>query len=448
MHILIVGAGEIGKHLAVSLSQESHSIVVIESDETVASDLQALIDARVMIEDGTSITTLSEAGAGHCDLFLAVTSDNNTNLVSSSLAAALGAKKVIARVHPGMQREEWLFDYRSHFGIDYIFSSERLAAIELSKFIRTSEAHLVEDFALGRIELIQLTVSARSEAAHHSLAQLKLPQRVRVARVHRDGASFVPSATDVLAPGDLLTIFGEPSRLESVIRKVGNRTAEEAPPNVVIFGGGEYGAALAEMLAAGRCKVRILESSQLVCDTLAQRLPKVTVIHADATSLALLKEEQIGDADFFVATTSSDEDNVMTCLQAHSIGTRQCLTLVHRADYADAISAAGTQLGIRAAVSPREAARRELLRFVTSDRSHVLKKLEYGSLVEVSVRPKSKLAGRKVHEVDWPPGSILVGQIQGIHAHVPAADDEIKVGDNLFAVVDHKAEKAFFKLVR
>ena len=86
MNIIIVGAGEIGTHIALSLAAESHAIVVIEADPVVADLLNSRIDARVIVADGTSITTLIDAGVGDCDLFLTLTSDNNINLVSASIA--------------------------------------------------------------------------------------------------------------------------------------------------------------------------------------------------------------------------------------------------------------------------------------------------------------------------------------------------------------------------
>ena len=144
MNIIIVGAGEIGRHLAVSLSKEAHSIVVIENDPQIASELEQQIDARVLTGDGAVASLLVEAGVAECDLFLALTSVSTVNIMASSIAKNLNAAKVIARVHPGLQREEWLFDYRGHFGIDHIFSSERLSAIELSKFIRNPDSLLVE----------------------------------------------------------------------------------------------------------------------------------------------------------------------------------------------------------------------------------------------------------------------------------------------------------------
>lgn len=137
MNIVIVGAGEVGKHLAESLSTQLHNITVIEASEETSEDLNESLDASVLCGNGASATTLAEANVGECDLFLALTSLDNTNLVSASIAKSLGAKKTVSRVHASVQREEWLFDIRSHFNIDYLFSTERLAAVELAKFVRT-----------------------------------------------------------------------------------------------------------------------------------------------------------------------------------------------------------------------------------------------------------------------------------------------------------------------
>jgi len=102
MNIIIVGSGEIGTHIALNLAKESHSIVVIEADERIGGELGERLDARIMIGDGSSLDTLIEANIGECDLFLALTSDDNVNLVASSLAKKLGARQTICRVHPGV----------------------------------------------------------------------------------------------------------------------------------------------------------------------------------------------------------------------------------------------------------------------------------------------------------------------------------------------------------
>ncbi len=447
MNIIIVGAGEIGKHLASSLSQEAHNISVIEADARLAEELDATIDAKVVRGDGVSVAALAEADVGECELFLALTSSNTVNLMSASMAKSMGVPNVIGRVHPGLQREEWLFDFKGHFGIDHIFSSERLTAIELAKFVRNPDSLLVEELARGRIELQQVRVGAKSDAAGLSLRKLAAPTGIRVAMITRGSRHEVPTAETVLEAGDIATIFGEPRQLRKfAVRLQGDGRRSESL-RVVIFGGNEYGFTLAQMLESVDCKVRVFERDRALCAQLADRLSNTTIINGDATVVSELEEEQIGEADFFIATSPDDEDNVMSCLQAHTLGVKNCLTLIHRADYAAAISASGHHFGIRAAISPREATRREIQRFITSERFHVIESFEGAELIEIRVAKGSIAAGHMVHEIQWPPGAVLVGHLRGIHAEVPGPDVVLMAGDHVHAVVAPDARKAFLKLL-
>ena len=151
MNIIIVGAGEIGRHLASVLSKEAHNISIIEKNAVLAAELEQAIDAKVIHGNAASVGDLVEADVGECDLFLALTSSNTVNMMAASMAKAMSVEKVISRVHPGLQREEWLFDFKGHFGIDHMFSSERLAAIDLAKYVRNPDSMVVEELARGRI---------------------------------------------------------------------------------------------------------------------------------------------------------------------------------------------------------------------------------------------------------------------------------------------------------
>lgn len=447
MNIIIVGAGEIGTHIALSLSAENHSIVVIEADEAVAAVLNSRIDARVIVGDGTSITLLIEAGVAECDLFVSLTSDNNSNLVSSSLAKKLGARKTICRVHSRIQRESLFIDQGEHFGIDYLFSPERLTAVELAKYVRNPRNKMVEEIARGYVEIQQVEVAEESQLCGIPLREVDFPSRVRVGAITRGETTLIPTADDVLAEGDLVTLFGDPAKLQELIPLLRHRSGKAGQLNVVIFGGGEYGFSLAQTLEGWNCRIRIFEESPERCAELSDQLTNVTILNADATSFAEMKEEQIGDADFFIAVTNVDEDNVMTCLQAHSLGTRYCLPLIHRADYADAMTRFGAKLGILAAVSPREAARKDLSRYITSDRFHLLQRLPGVELIEASVTERSPVAGKKVREVKWPDDCVLVALLNTARGQVPAAEDEIHHEDSLYALVKPRAKREFLKLV-
>jgi len=369
-------------------------------------------------------------------------------MVVASMAKKLEAGRVICRVHPELQREEWLFDYRGHFDIDHTFSSERLSAIELAKFIRNPDSLVVEEIARGRIELQQVRVCDDSDAIGKMLTQLKPPERTRISSITRGGVHFVPTAQTAIEAGDVITIFGEPRKLKDLADRLQRHGKKPETIHVVIFGGGEYGFSLAQMLESWNCKVRILEKDPVIAAEVADRLSNTTVINTDGTVLSELEEEQVGEADFFVATSTSDEDNVMTCLQAHNLGTKNCLTLIHREDYAKAISASGRHFGMLAAVSPREACRRDLEKFITSDRYHIVKQLGGGDIIETTVEKASIVAQKTVGEIEWPEGCVLVAKMRGIHADVPGPDDILEPGDIVYAMVSQKVRKKFLKLVR
>tara|TARA_R110002096_G_scaffold54517_5_gene140545 strand:+ start:14408 stop:15829 length:1422 start_codon:yes stop_codon:yes gene_type:complete len=446
MKIIVVGAGEVGRHLAEHLSSEAHDTTIVEMSDKLAHDLASL-DARIIQGNGSSVDVLLDAGANECDLFMALTSSADVNLVACSVAKELGAKRTICRVHPAAQREEWLFDYRSHFGVDLLFSTELLAAIQLAKFIRNPESMFVEEIARGHIELQQIKISRGSVAENKQLLDLGLPDRVRVGAIQRGEEIVIPTAYEQLVAGDLVMLIGEPRIVHESAGKLGKGVKHESL-RVVIFGGGEYGFSLAQLLESWECKVRIMESDPKLCEELTDRLKDTTILNVDATKLSELREERVEAADFFVATSDSDEDNVMACLQARHLGAKECLTLIHRADYAEAISSFGVGVGVKHAVSPREATRIELMRYVTSDIGHTILDIADAEIIEAMIKEECVVAGQKVSDVDWPGGSILIGLLHGANASMPAAGDVIEGGDTIYALVSKQAKKRFFKLLR
>ncbi|MFV0338703.1 MAG: Trk system potassium transporter TrkA [Chthoniobacterales bacterium] len=448
MNILILGAGEIGFYIAERVSEDGHHVCVVESNEEVAAEVSDKLDVRVIPGNGSSVNLLEEAGIAECDLFLGLSSNDNTNVVAASLAKSLGAKKVVARVHSEVQQQQWLFDYRKHFDIDHLFSSERIAAVDLAKYIRNPDALTVEEIAGGRIELQIIELRAGSYAAGKRLVELNLPQRIRIGSIRRLEKNIVPSANELLQVGDVITLFGNPRGLSDVLGMFRKTSPTREDRRVVIFGGGEYGLALAQMLESGGFRTRIFERDRDRCEVLSHLLRRTTLINADATSMRQLREEQVGEADFFVAATTDDEDNVMTCLQAKDLGARHCITLIHRADYADTIMRSSDKLGITGAISPRLSARRHLLRFMSGESLSDLLSLDGGiDLVEFVVDAEGPLHGKKIAEVPWPEGSGLVALTHGSSAMVPSAGDELAAGDSVVALVSSGSRKALAKLI-
>ncbi len=454
VNIIIVGAGEVGKHLAQSLSSKLHNITLIDRSEEATALLREKLDATVICDNGASASVLAENHVADCELFLAITRHDNTNLVAASIAKKMGAKKTIARVHASVERSGLLLNYREHFGIDYLFSTERLAAVELVKFIRNPEAESMatEEIARGRIELHQLEVLPESDLIQKPLADLDLPPGIRIAAIYRNKGNLIPGGDDCLEARDIVTLFGEPARIQEFIERIDPETKQSAEKNIVIFGGGEYALVLAETLEDTSAKVRIIEKSEAECNRLSNRLQDTTIIHGDATSLQQLREEQVGEADYFIAASPDDEDNVMTCLQAKSLGAEYCLTLIHRPDVARAVGRNRERLGILGAVSPRLVSNRDLLRFVKTDKFHKIAQLQANiEVIQLTIKEDAAAAGKQVSEITWPKGGSLVGLVREQPDEqlsiVPSGKDKLQAEDTVYLVVTPESQKAFVKLL-
>jgi trk system potassium uptake protein len=450
MKIIIIGAGEVGQHLCATLSGSQHDVTVIERSAELATRIDEELDVRVINGNGSYAGTLVKAGVADCDFFLAMTSDDRTNLLSSSLAKALGRKTTtITRIHDQTYNDNSILNYQAHFGIDHLLNPEALSAVELAKAIRNPGRVAVENFARGQIEVQQFKVAPKARVIGKSLADLRLDPRIRIGYVQNGDRQEVAHAGTVLREGDLVTVFGIPQVLFDQKTHF-NPAAETDTIRVVLYGGGETGIALIRLLGHPRFRVRVLEKDPRVCQTLSETFPRINVIHGDATSLRLMEEEQIGSADYFVACTKDDEANVMTCLQARKLGAKHPLLLINRADYIDVLERLKETLGLELVVSPRVATANEVMRFTSRAPYVDLAQLPHrgGHIIEVKVQPKSPIDGKMLREVKWPKNCVVVGLLHRSEAKVPGANDVIAGGDRLVVIVRQDQIPELLQLLR
>ena len=174
MKIVVAGAGDVGHYLCQILSEDGHSVTLIESEDSTADDVEEHLDVRVVRGNGASAVCLLKAGVEACDFFMAMTAHDQLNIVACSIAASLGAKTTIARVHDQVYADAPVVNYQKHFNIDILINPEALTAVELAKHVRNPERMAIEDFARGAIELQEVEISPDSKAAGTSLRDLPL----------------------------------------------------------------------------------------------------------------------------------------------------------------------------------------------------------------------------------------------------------------------------------
>lgn len=435
MKILIVGAGDVGSYLSAILSERGHSVTLIETRANVAEEVDEAQNIKVVHGNGSSASTLLKSGVEECAFFLAMTNDDRANLVGCSIAKHLGAAFTVARIHDATYTDTSNFNYQFHFGVDYLLNPEALCAVELAKRIRHPGRVAVENIARGQIEVTQVRVSGKCRLTGKPLKELRLGGNLRIGYIQRGEDLHVATAETTLQEGDLATLFGNPEVLYETKSRLDPSLRSDAV-RVVISGGEETGLALARLLSNPRFKVRIIDDDPERCHELAERFPEVTIIHGDSASLRLLEEEQVGQADYFIACTRRDEINIVTGIQAREFGAPHVQAVIHKSDYEEVLTRLREALGFEVTVSPRLATVNEVLRLISEEPYNVVARLpgKAGLIVEYPVDPGSSAAGKTVRDIQWPEETIVVALIHKFSAHVPGPEDTILGNDRVIVI--------------
>lgn len=449
MKVVIVGAGEVGRHLSGVLSGAHHEVTVIERDTDRADLIDEEQNVRVIEGSGSSAEVLKSAIGDGCDFFIALTRTDEINLIACSLARLLGARMVISRNHDQTYTDTSHVNYPLHFGIDLMLNPEGLCAVELAKSIRNPARVAVENFARGQIEAQRIHVEERAKIRGKALKDLKLHPEIRFGYYERENLQDVPTAETVLQGGDIITVFGRPDELYKLRGKFDPYTTAKNL-RVVIFGGSETAVALLRLLNNPHFKVRVIERNVDKCRRLAERFPKVTFINGDGTSLRLMEEEQIGSADYFVASTSDDERNVMTSIQAAKLGAKHVQAVLNKSDYEEILNNLRSALNIETMVSPRIVTANEVLRYLSEEPYIELFKFpkQKARVLEIQVAPNSPCAGQTLREIDWPSHAVVVALLHKFDAKVPGAEDTILGGDRVVVITREENIEDVLHLLR
>lgn len=441
MNVVVLGAGTVGQSIAELLCARGLNVCVVDEQADVLRRVEERFDVQTVCGSAFDVATLFQAGVLTADLCLAVTSRDEVNLLSASVAREMGASRSVARVFNPILRDSSTFDYQRHFSVDRLISLEELTALELARHIRSTSVVTVENFVGGGVEVQGITVGTGAKAVGIPLSELQLPRAVRVGVIARGPNSFIPGAGDAVQAGDHVTLIGSHEELQKTNVLFEGRTAHR--PRIVIAGGGETGLNLARLLSGTRCRVTVLESDTARSEWIAERLPHCTVLLADVRSRADLEEARVGSADVFVACTGHDEENIVCGVEAKELGCPRLLTIVRSPDYANVLE----RLGVDVAVSPRQAMARQIVGLIASgpirERSPVAG--DSAEIWEVEVRPNVRATKAPLREL--PLTGCLVAAIERKDfVKVPGADDRLEAGDTVVLLVHRAVESRMFEL--
>jgi trk/ktr system potassium uptake protein len=329
MKTVIAGAGETGVTIARLLSEENNDVVLIDQDSHRLQSAAQDLDIATRVGSATDWELLEELMELGPDLFVALTEDDETNLIGCSIAKELGYPQTAARVRKWKYLNPTRVDFGRIFAIDQFVSPELLAAEEIYKYVASLGTLRMESFAHGTVQMRTMRVPRNWKRTSEPLAQLPLPDGVMVGLIYRrEGEQHVifPHGRDALMEGDEVTFLGRSEAMEELHEFFG--IPQEMAESALIVGGGLVGASVGKRLADQGVDVRIVDKDRNTCAELADTIPKATIIHRDASDLKFLRSEKVDQVDVVIITTHKDEVNTLISLLAKEAGAEHLIALI------------------------------------------------------------------------------------------------------------------------
>ena len=439
MYIIIVGCGSEGSRIEKQLCNEGYDVTVIDNNPNKLRAVSDGMDAMAMVGDGTSYTTLKEAGIESADVLIAVTDSDEKNLLCCVIGKRTGNLAAIARVRNPVYSNERDF-LQKGFGLAMLINPESAGAEEMGRIFRFPSAIDIETFAKGKIELLTVRIPEKSLLAGKPLTYIhqKLRTDVLVAVVRRKGQVIIPSGDFVIEAGDLVSVIAEHEQAHEFFRKIGIETHRVR--DVLIIGGGKMTYYMAKNLAASGIGIKIIEKDLKRSEVLSELLPDAEIICGDGTDEDLLLEEGIEKVDGVAAVTGMDEQNIMLTLFARSQSDNvKTVTKVGKLSFTKVIDS----LDLGSVVNPKETTAEYIIQFVRSMRASMgsnvenLYKIANGEAeaIEFHVTEKTRAVSIPLVKLNTKK-NILIGKIfRNGRAFTPTGHDSIEVGDSVILVV-------------
>ena len=452
MKIVIVGAGEVGSHLAKMLRDSSHEVTVIDNDSERLQRITSIADVAAVNGSPTSIEVLRSADVTGANLFIAVypRAMQHINIVSALIAKKLGAEKVVARINDeGYLDPENKLMFKE-MGIELMFYPEKVAADEIVDNLRHSSTAESMDFAHGKLQVALFRIDDESpmlDVKIGEFAAIMQQENVdfRVIAINRNEDTLIPRFDTKFQYHDLVFIITKREGVPVLMKHFG--LSRNNVEKVMIFGGGVIAEMLARSLAHQISDIKILEINKDRCFELAERLgDNVKIVNGDGRNSDFLMDEGIKNYDAFVALTDSDETNILSCVAARKFGVGRTLAEVENIEYIHLAE----DLGVDTVINKKLITAGRIFKFTLSGKARLVKYISGTSaeILEYTVSSSSKITKGALKDLDFPRDAIIGGVIRGNDSFIAVGDTVLEAYDRVVVFAKSGAVKdvdVFFK---
>ena len=445
MNILILGAGQVGSELTEILSEDGHSITLVDLDEEKLEKESEQHDIKIVSGNCCYPQTLEDANIQDTELAIAMTEWDEVNLVACQMIKHLNKKtRTMARIRAREYlkgKGNKIFE-NGEYSIDVLISPETLITEYISKLVQLPGALQVLDFGNGRASMVSVKAVEDAPITGHKISELKehIPNAdARVAAIYREEEIIIPSGDDFIKDGDEVYFISARANIKKVMSEI--RPADSKHKSIMIAGGGKIGRRLAKILEDKFSVVKIIEKSRKRGDYLSENLDHALVLNGDATDEDLLIEEGIEQIDMFCSVTDSDEANVMSSLLAKKLGAKKVLSLMNKQSFLDLIH----QGEVDITVIPNEITIGVVLKNITKakiERAHTFKKGKSEALELIASQEITpKIIGKGVEDIKLPNGCTISAIIR--EKEVKIAHHDVKIHENDHLIIFLSDKKLF-----
>ena len=425
MKIFLIGAGQVGTTIIEAL-HEDHELTVLDIEASRLHAIASRFDVATYEGDGTSRKDLAAAGVASADLVIACTSRDEVNLVAGMFARleTTGATTVIRT-----SNVEYVELWRGgQLDVDFVVSSELETAYAISRIIGVPAARQTDVFAEGQVQVGEFDADedASPDVIGVPLRHANIPADSKIAAIIRKSETILPGGDDTIQIGDRIVVIGSPDAAKawSALLWPEGRAVRD----VVIFGAGRVGSAIARVLLDQGINVRMVEASRDQARRAAESLPKARVYNATGFDPDFLERERIGHSQAGIFAMRDDAKNQYAASLAQVHGIPFTIAIAH-----EAVSvAAFEQAGIDVSVNPRGVTAEEIVRFAHDPRMQQVSMLEGNryEVLDVTTRESSRYIGMAFRDMPVH-GSLIGAIIRNGQAIFPHGDDVLQAGDRV-----------------
>lgn len=442
MDIIIVGCGKVGSTLAAKLNAEGNNVTIIDQDGDKVKALANKLDIMGVIGNGASRSVQKDAGVDKTDLLIAVTGNDELNLLSCLVAKKSSNCRTIAR----LKDPEYNMDapyFKNELGLAMVINPELAAAKEIARVLNFPSAIKIETFAKGRVELLKFKLPAGSLLAGMSVKDVatKLRSSITFCTIERGDDVYIANGNFVFEEKDIISIIASPQKAKAFFKKINYQI--QPIKDALIVGGGPITYYLCNLLEGAGISCTVVEKNSARCDELATEFEKVTIINADPSDEDVLREEGIAHTDAFVAMTGLDEENILLSLFAKKSGSRKIITKINRIDFDDIVA----HLDLDTMVYPKNITADTIVSYVRAMNNRRGSNIEtvYNLIkgrveaVEFTIGNGSPVVGKPLMELALKPGVLIAIIQRGRTLIAPRGQDFIEPGDSVVVITKDMA---------